>query len=503
MPGNILKNLRQSAKSADKPFVGLGRCRGGGFCGADDSGQGVLQGVQARGVGDGAVVGVFDIKGVDGHAALGADAGEGDVEALVADGLAQAEQQADFVARLDFHDGALHGELVVNVDRRREGGVHRIGVFPARKIAGGRRQLARLRHDVGIKVLVLHERGFDCPREDVLDIGALDHPAAGLDDVKCVDGDVVAAGDDFGPQDGQPGDAEGSGQLVEQASAIPGHHVHDRERTVEVVLPIDDGHEGADGLGIRNGIEQPVHHLDMEGNLARVRVDEIPLGQQVEMRRDLVQADTRDALGGEFLKGHLQALRVVRCERRAVDKPLERRPEERGVERVLVAVPEAGRRPARVAERMDVEVAQAVGVTDHLCEGSRRIGIINIPLLPKPCHDQMIFDDEEDKFAAGGVDFHPVQERPGDGDPAFGMSFDPPRFSDIMKQENEIEQRGVGSFVQRRAVFQAHRLGIRKNIVQLADGVQRMDVGGVAVVKFVLNEAGQGIEFGYEPAQHA
>ena len=74
------------------------RSRGRG----DDFVQRVAQGDETGIVLDRLAVDVFDVERVDSHAALGADAREGDVEAVVADRLADAEEQADLVSQHPF-----------------------------------------------------------------------------------------------------------------------------------------------------------------------------------------------------------------------------------------------------------------------------------------------------------------------------------------------------------------------------------------------------------------
>ena len=190
----------------------------GGGGGLDHLGEGVAEGVQAVVIHGLRGLGALDVKRVDGDAALGADAGKGDVEAVVGNGLGQPVEQADLVARLDFDDGARHRELVVDLDRRREGGVQALAGDGG---AGGGDALG-LGDDVGEEVLVAHEGGLDGVGKDFLGPGALDDAAVGFDDVERVDGDVVGAGDDLGTEDGEAGDAEGPGELVEEAGAVPG-----------------------------------------------------------------------------------------------------------------------------------------------------------------------------------------------------------------------------------------------------------------------------------------
>jgi hypothetical protein len=118
--------------------------------------------------------------------------------------------------------------------------------------------------------------------------GALHDAAAGLDDIEGVDGDVVGTRDDLRAEDAEAGDAKGAGELVEEAGAVPGDDVDDGEGAVEVVLPLDHGAQRADGVGGGDRLEQPVDHLDVQGDLGGVGVDEIALGQETEVRGDLV-----------------------------------------------------------------------------------------------------------------------------------------------------------------------------------------------------------------------
>src|SRR5258708_10171 len=123
-------------------------------------------------------------------------------------------------------------------------------------------------------------------------------------------------------------------------------------------------------------------------------------------------------------------------------------------------------------------------------------------LLPKACHDQMIFDDKCNDLAAFTVNLHSFQERFGDAYTALGVVFDSPRFTYVMQQQNEIKQCRICCVMKLVAVFYSDGLRDAENLVQLSDCVQRVDVGGVAMVVFVLHQTGQPIEFRYESSQY-
>src|SRR5690606_22589244 len=100
---------------------------------------------------------------------------------------------------------------------------------------------------------------------------------------------------------------------------------------------------------------------------------------------------------------------------------------------VLVAVPEARGGAARVAKRVDVQVAELVGVGDEFGEGGGGVRVINVPLLPKACHDEMIFDDEGDELAVFRADVKPLEDGQGDLDAALGVSLDAAGLADVVE----------------------------------------------------------------------
>ena len=447
------------------------------------------------------MVGALDVEGVDRDAALGADAREGDVEGVVGDDFRQPVEEADLVARLDLDDRALHREFVIDLDGGRKRAVEH---FAARRceVAGGG-DLLGLGDDVREQVAVGDEGFLDGAGEFFLGGRALDDAAAGFDDVKGVDGDVVGAGDHLRAEDAEAGHAEGAGEFVEEAGAVPGDDVDDGEGAVEVVLPFDHGFERADGVGGGDRLEEAVHHLDVQGDLRGVRVDEVTVGEETEVRIDLVGTDAGDGFRDEFLLGHFFLFLMAGVERRAKFKPLKGGAVKGRVQRVLVTIPEVGGGAAGVAKGVDVEVPQALGVAHEFGEGSRGLGVIYIPLLPEACHRQMILDGERHEFLALGGDAEALEERSGEPHAALGVALDGLGLADVVEQEGEVEEGRVGALVQGGAIFEGDGLGLGEDAVELADGVQGVNVGGVAVVILVLHQAGEAVEFGDVAAEHA
>jgi hypothetical protein len=95
------------------------------------------------------------------------------------------------------------------------------GLAAVRVEVAGRGDLLRLGDDLGVEVLVRDEGGLDDLGEGLLGAAVLDDAAPGLDDVEGVDRDVVGPGDDLRAEDVQAGDAEGAGELVEEARPGP------------------------------------------------------------------------------------------------------------------------------------------------------------------------------------------------------------------------------------------------------------------------------------------
>src|SRR5205807_8567260 len=63
---------------------------------------------------------VGHIKRIDRRTALGADAGEGDINFIAAEALQQVVQESDSIRRLDFNQSEVWIRLVVDADMRRE-----------------------------------------------------------------------------------------------------------------------------------------------------------------------------------------------------------------------------------------------------------------------------------------------------------------------------------------------------------------------------------------------
>ncbi len=107
-----------------------------------------------------------------------------------------------------------------------------------------------LSEDLRHEIFALNQCGLDGLGEDFLGAGVLHDAAAGFHDVEGVDRNVVAAGDHFCAQNRESGHAERPRQLVKQPGSVPGDHVDDGERAIEVILPLDDGMEGSDRVAL-------------------------------------------------------------------------------------------------------------------------------------------------------------------------------------------------------------------------------------------------------------
>ena len=77
----------------------------------------------------------------------------------------------------------------------------------------------------------------------------------------------------------------------------------------------------------------------MQGDLAGIGVDEIPLRQQVEMRRDLILADAGNLFRDELAVSHFEAGVEAGFERFTVDQAFEGGAEEGSMEGIFVSIP--------------------------------------------------------------------------------------------------------------------------------------------------------------------
>lgn len=124
-------------------------------------------------------------------------------------------------------------------------------------------------------------------------------------------------------------------------------------------------------------------------------------------------------------------------------------------------------------------------------------------LLPEACHDQVIFDDVIDDFSRIGRNPEAFEHRGGDGHAGLGMPLDALALADVVQQENQVEQGGLGGLVQDFAVALGARIARRENGVKFPDRAERVDVRGVPVVVLVLHEADERREFRHEASEHA
>ena len=78
---------------------------------------------------------------------------------------------------------------------------------------------------------------------------------------------------------------------MEETSPVPGNDVHHGEAAVDVIYPVDNRGERIEGIGGCQSQKQLIDHSNVEDNLVVGCVDEIPIGQLLEMGVDLVVGD--------------------------------------------------------------------------------------------------------------------------------------------------------------------------------------------------------------------
>ena len=279
--------------------------------------------------------GTLDVKGIDGDAPFGADPGESDIIALRGNSLGQTEEESDLIAGLDFHDGSIHAQFMIYLDRGRKGSVGTtVGI---KRITAD--ILVSLLHNLWIQVLVGQECLLDRLFEQRLRVGALHDSPPRLDDIKSVDRDMVRTRIDLGTENREPGDIECAGQFVEQPGAVPRDHVNHRVGTVDIVVPLNNRAQLTHRFGIRNVGEQPMNQLDVQGYFIRIGVDRVSLGQQTKMGNDLIGGDAGQLTINDFLLDHMLARQIPGVNLVAQVQTFQSPAVEGSVEGVFVTVP--------------------------------------------------------------------------------------------------------------------------------------------------------------------
>ena len=349
---------------------------------------------------------------------------------MIKDAFGKPVQEANLIASLDVHDRSHHGELMVDLDGRREGCVERVVL---RRVPAAA-DLLGLGKDSGIKILVLNERRLDGACKRFHGGLILDDAAPGFHHIERIDGNMVGARNDLGAENIQAGDTESARQLVEKPGPIPGNHVHDGQAAVEIILPVDDGPQRAYRVGLADRFEQPVDHLDVQGDLVRLGVEKITLRKQIEMRRDLILTDAWNLFGNQFLVDHLCSLQVSFFDCVAEKETIEGSAEKGRMEGVFVTIPERGGGSAGIAKRVNVKIPKLFSISNQIGKGRGRLWIIQIMLLPESCHDQMIFNNKRDDIAASRVYLEGFENRDGQLDAALAVILYPDGLADVVQE---------------------------------------------------------------------
>jgi hypothetical protein len=130
---------------------------------------------------------------------------------------------------------------------------------------------------------------------------------------------------------------------------------------------------------------------------------------------------------------HFFTLEVTGYDFLAKGEAVKRCQEKGGVKGVFITIPKAGGSAAGITKRVNEEIAEFLGVVHQFGKCSGSFWVIYIPLLPKPCHNEMIFDDKGNNLTAFGGNMEAFEERTGDLHPAFAVALDAASFANIMQ----------------------------------------------------------------------
>ena len=164
-------------------------------------------------------------------------------------------------------------------------------------------------------------------------------------------------------------------------------------------------------------------------------------------------------------------------------------------EAFLPAGPRVGRGAVRVGEGEEEKRVEVGGIFDDGGELRDDLRVVEIAGGGKAPEGQVVVDQKHDERAARALNLQAVAESRSEHGRAVDVFADVFGAAGVVKNDGEVERVGVGDFVEEAAIDSAARVVLGDELVELFDAAQRVFVGGVAVEKFVLNEAIECAEF--------
>jgi hypothetical protein len=471
----------------------VGSADGGGDFALDGFGEGFGEGVELSLEGDFLALGVADVDGVDGDAFFGVDAGVGDVVAEVADGFEDVVEEAEAVNGLEFDDGFVGGDGGVDEDALRDLGEHGFELGGGFFLGDDGFAEVELGVEEGV-VEVLFEAEAGVFGGDGCEVGVAD--AEGVEDK------VVVAAVEVGAEDVDALGGEGAGDAGEELGAIPAGEGDFGAALFGEVFPGDDGQEAVGGVLLGEVDEEGAELAEVGDDGFGVEEVEVGRGHAFEVGLEFfgpAGAEFFDDGVPEFVDGSGSALHEVGGS-----------VEEFGGEVVeaadggfFVTGPALGGGAFGVGVGHDEEGVQVGLGADDAGEFFDDAGVFEVFAGGGAVHEEVVVHQEDEELALGAFDDEAAADGVGEDDAFVVVAFGVGGTPGVVHEEGEVKDPGFVDAAPEFLVEGDGEVGLAGEAVEHFDGAEGVFVGGVLVEEFVLDEAGEGAEFGDEAAEEA
>jgi len=216
------------------------------------------------------------------------------------------------------------------------------------------------------------------------------------------------------------------------------------------------------------------------------------------MRVQLLVADRGRSQFADFLLEQFHLLFRGAAEFRAAGEQGHRAPVQLPEQGILEAVPQLVARALRIGEGEQREQVQILPGLDLPCKVFDDRGVVEVAPLRQAGHEQVVFDEEPQRVRGRAIQPQPFRRaqrhlRADFRMAAFFVAF---RLADIVQQQRQVKQAGPVQPLEERRIIFIRRLRRLPDFVELFQADQRVLVGRVLMIEFMLHQAGELAELG-------
>lgn len=318
-----------------------------------------------------------------------------------------------------------------------------------------------------------------------------------------IDDYIIVTGENIGGEDVKFGHREGSDDFGEEPGPVPGNHGDFRVVSGWPVVPTNSRGERI-RINLDLGFKEFMHQLEVFGEERLVGASEVGRRKAAEMNHHLLGADVTRERGADPVNDLSPILfgageKLFTLAEKVAGEPIEL-PDE---EFAPFGVGSGATGPLGIGEGEKHEHVEAFLIMDDTGELPDGLGIVQISALGEFREGHVMIDEEDQIAETTAPDFHSARKTGGELCTLLAVMFGVGGFSDIMKNQCQVENIGFVATVEKRPVFTKRVFRIVKDPVELFKALQGVLVGCVAMVKLVLDQTGQRAELGNESAQKA